>query len=120
MPRVKRGTIHTKRRRKILRQTRGFFHQRKSHLRQARQALLKAGQYAYRDRRKKKTVFRALWHVQLNAAVRTHQLSYSAFMHALHQRKILVNRKVLAELAQQHQAVFRRIVETAQEALRNT
>ncbi len=111
MARVKRGTLRTKKRRKILRQTKGFFHHRKSHLREARQALFKAGQYAYRDRRKKKATFRALWHAQLNAAVRPYGFSYSVFLHALHQKGVLVNRKMLSLLAREHPAVFAKIVE---------
>lgn len=113
MPRVKRGTIHSKRRRRLLRQTKGFFHKRKSHLREARQALFKAGQYAYRDRRKKKAVFRALWHVQLNAAARQHGVSYSVLLHALKTKKIALNRKVLAELAREQPDVFGRILQSA-------
>lgn len=116
--RVKRGPLHTKKRRKILRQTKGFFHRRKSHLREARQALLKAGQYAYRDRRKKKAVFRALWHVQLNAALRKGSeglspTSYSQFIHALHTKNVALNRKMLAEIAREYPGVFREIARRA-------
>ncbi len=110
MARVKRGTLHVKKRRRILRQTKGFFHRRKSHLRQARQALFKAGQYAYRDRRKKKAVFRALWHVQLNAALRKQGLSYSRFAHLARTKNLGLNRKLLAELARTHDDAFTRIV----------
>ncbi|TSC72726.1 MAG: large subunit ribosomal protein L20 [Parcubacteria group bacterium Gr01-1014_38] len=110
MPRVKRGTIHTKRRRRILRQTKGFSHHRKSHLREARQALFKAGQYAYRDRRKKKAIFRGLWHVQLNAALRPLGLSYSAFAHALRQKQVRLNRKMLAQLAKDYPELFAKVV----------
>lgn len=110
MPRIKRGVLRTKKRRRILRQTKGFFHKRKSRIREARQALFKAGQYAYRDRRKKKAVFRALWHVQLNAALRSQGTSYSQFMYALKGKNISLNRKVLATLAEHHPAVFQKIV----------
>lgn len=110
MARVKRGTLRTKRRRRILRQTKGFFHQRKSHLRQARQALFKAGQYAYRDRRKKKAVFRALWHVQLNAALRQLGASYSTAAHALRTGQVGLNRKMLSLLAREHPEVFRTVI----------
>lgn len=116
MPRVKRGTIHAKRRRRILRQTKGFFHHRKSHLREARQALFKAGQYAYRDRRKKKAIFRGLWHAQLNAALRSLGLSYSSFAHALRQKQVLVNRKMLAQLARDYPEVFTKIVREVRES----
>jgi large subunit ribosomal protein L20 len=112
MPRVKRGPVHTKKRRKILRQTKGFFHHRKSHLREARQALFKAGQYAYRDRRKKKAVFRALWHVQLNAALRPLGFSYSRFTHTLHEKGVALNRKMLAQLAREQPGIFRNIIES--------
>lgn len=118
MSRIKRGTIHTKRRRRILRQTKGFFHRRKSHLREARQALFKAGQYAYRDRRKKKTAFRGLWQVQINAALRPLGLSYGTFMHALRQKNVTVNRKVLAELAREFPEAFRMIVRFSRESSR--
>ena len=110
MPRVKRGTIHVKRRRRILRQTKGFFHHRKSHLREARQALFKAGQYAYRDRRKKKAEFRGLWHAQLNAALRPLGISYSVFAHALHEKQISLNRKMLAQIARDMPELFATIV----------
>lgn len=113
MARVKRGTLHTKKRRKILRATKGFFHRRKSHLREARQALFKAGQYAYRDRRKKKSAFRRLWHVQLNAALRSHGLSYSVFAQQLRQKQIGLNRKILATLAREQPEIFRKVVEVA-------
>lgn len=112
MPRVKRGTLHAKRRKKILRKAKGFFHRRKSHIRQAKQALLKAGQYAYRDRRKKKAAFRGLWNVQLSAALKPEGLSYSRFINLLKQRHIALNRKILAHLAGQHPDVFRKIVAT--------
>lgn len=111
MSRVKRGTIHVKRRRRVLRQTRGFFHHRKSHLREARQALFKAGQYAYRDRRKKKSDFRRLWQTQLNAALRTHGISYSVFAHRLRQQQVILNRKILAQLAKEHPAVLKNVVD---------
>lgn len=111
MARVKRGTIHTKRRANILRQARGFRGRRKSHLREARQALIKAGQYAFRDRRKKKAEFRAFWHVQLSAAAKQHGLSYSRFMYLLKQHDILLNRKMLSLLANEHPDIFRVIVD---------
>lgn len=110
MPRVKRGTLHTKRRKRILRKTKGFLHQRKSHVRQAKQALLKAGQYAYRDRRKKKAVFRGLWNTQLSAALRPEGFSYSRFIHTLKQRKVTLDRKVLARLANEAPEVFAKII----------
>lgn len=116
MSRVKRGTLRTKRRRKILRQTKGFFHHRKSHLREARQALFKAGQYAYRDRRKKKAVFRGLWHAQLNAALRPLGLSYSVFANRLRQHHVALNRKVLAELAREQPDTLKAVVASVKNA----
>lgn len=110
MPRVKRGVLHTKRRKRVLRKAKGFFHRRKSHLRQAKQALLKAGQYAYRDRRKKKAAFRGLWNVQLSAALKPEGLSYSRFIYLLGKQRIALNRKILARLAGERPDVFRKIV----------
>lgn len=116
MARIKRGTLRTKRRKKILRRAKGFFHRRKSHVREARQALIKAGQYAFRDRRKKKAVFRALWHVQLNAALRAEGVSYNTFMHLLKTKQIVLNRKMLVQLAQEHPEAFRTIVRNVRES----
>jgi len=110
MPRVKRGTIHAKRRRNILRKTKGFFHKRKSHLREARQALTKAGQYAFRDRRKKKAEFRQLWNVQLSAALKSEGISYSQFIHLEKLKKVALNRKMLASLAQSYPDLFKKVV----------
>lgn len=110
MPRVKRGTLHTKKRKKILRRTKGFFHRRKSHVREAKQALTKAGQYAYRDRRKKKGTFRRLWNTQISAALKADGQSYSVFLHELKRRNIAINRKMLAELARTRPAIFRSIL----------
>lgn len=116
MSRVKRGTSHTKRRRRILRQAKGFFHHRKSHLREARQALLKAGQYAYRDRRKKKAIFRGLWHAQLNAALRPLGVSYSVFAYRLRQHRVALNRKMLSELAREQPTALTAVVESVKSA----
>jgi len=110
MPRVKRGTIHAKRRRNILRKTKGFFHRRKSHLRDARQALTKAGQYALAHRRKKKADFRQLWNVQLSAALKPEGISYSSFIGKEKTSNILLNRKMLVQLAQTNAPVFKKIV----------
>ena len=114
MPRVKRGKIALKRRHKVLGQTKGFRWQRKSKERAAKEALLHAGVHAFHDRRKKKRNFRALWNVKINAAVR--QLagkrapSYSKFMFQLKKSGILLNRKMLAELAEKHPEVFQQII----------
>ena len=111
MPRVKRGVMHNKRRKNVLKQTKGFRWGRKKLIKVAKTAVLKAGAYAYRDRRAKKRSARALWQVQLNAAVREYGLSYSKFIAGLKKAKIEMDRKVLASLAQKHPAVFAKIVE---------
>ncbi len=111
MPRVKRGVMHSKRRKNVLKQTKGFRWGRKKLIKVAKTAVLKAGAYAYRDRRAKKRSARALWQVQLNAAVREYGLSYSKFIAGLKKAKIEMDRKVLASLAQKHPAVFAKIVE---------
>lgn len=110
MTRVKRGTISMKRRRNVLKQTKGYRHARKSKERAAHEAIVHAGAHAFAHRRDKKNDFRRLWQVRLNAAVRPHGLSYSAFMGALKKKGILLNRKMLSEIAQEHPAAFERLV----------
>ncbi len=99
MPRVKRGTIANKRRKNILKTTKGYRHGRKSKLTQAREALHHAGTYAYRDRRVKKRNFRNLWNIKINAFVRQEGLSYSKFINLLKKNNIALDRKVLSQLA---------------------
>ena len=111
MPRVKRGIIAIKRRRKILKYTKGYKWGRKSKERAAKEALLHAWTHAYRDRRVKKRTARALWQIQLNAAVREHDLNYSKFMGGLKKTKIELDRKVLSEIARNYPGVFKEIVE---------
>jgi large subunit ribosomal protein L20 len=111
MVRVKRGTIKTKRRKHILEYTKGFKWGRKNKLRLAREALLHAWSYAYRDRKVKKREKRKLWQTQINAAVRKLGLSYSKFMGALKKKNIEIDRKVLATLANKHPNIFKKIVE---------
>lgn len=111
MPRVKRGTQHTKRRRNLLSKVKGFKWGRKSKIRLARPAALKAGAYAYRDRRNKKRAFRRLWNTKINAAARANETTYSQFINALKQANIELDRKVLADLAENHPDVFAKIVE---------
>lgn len=111
MPRVKRGTIVRQKHKKILAQAKGYRHGRKNLIKQAKQALLKAGQFAYRDRRVKKRTFRSLWIVRLNAAVRPYDLSYSQFIRGLDKANIDLNRKVLSELAVQEPEEFKKVVE---------
>src|SRR4051812_34045376 len=99
MPRVKRGTTIRNRHKKLLALTKGYKHGRKNLVRLANQAMLRAGQYAYRDRRVKKRVFRTRWISKLNAAVRAEGLTYSGFMAGVKKANIELDRKVMAELA---------------------
>ena len=110
MPRVKRGTSHVKHRKNILKRTKGFHWGRKKKLKLAKTASKKAGAYAYRDRKIKKRLARNLWQVQINAAVRNHGLTYSRFINALKIKKIELDRKILAELAEKHPDIFDKIV----------
>lgn len=113
MPRVKRGTQHTKRRANLLKRVKGYRWGRKSKIRLARPAMLKAGQYAFRDRRAKKRNFRNLWNLKINAAVREYGLSYSRFINLLKTAKIGLDRKVLAQMAEKYPQMFAKVVETA-------
>lgn len=110
MARVKRGVAHLKRRKNILKRTKGYRWGRKSKVTLAKVAARKAGQHAFAHRRDKKGDFRALWQVQLNAAVRPQGLSYSQFIHRLKQANVALDRKVLAQLAREHPAVFAKVV----------
>ncbi|HKQ29607.1 MAG TPA: 50S ribosomal protein L20 [Burkholderiales bacterium] len=109
MPRVKRGTVARARHKKVLKQAKGYRGRRKNVYRVAKQAVMKAGQYAYRDRRQKKRQFRALWIARINAAVRELGMSYSAFMSGLKRANIDIDRKVLADLAVADKAAFAKI-----------
>ena len=111
MSRVKRGTTHTKRRRNLLKAVKGFKWGRKSKIRLARPAMLKAGKYAYRDRRNKKRSFRRLWNIKINAGARANGTTYSQLINALKQAGITLDRKVLAQLAEKKPAVFSKVVE---------
>ncbi|MDP3935072.1 MAG: 50S ribosomal protein L20 [Candidatus Giovannonibacteria bacterium] len=114
MPRVKRGKIALKRRHKVLSQTKGFRWQRKSKERAAKEALLHAGVHAFNDRRKKKRNFRKLWNIKINAGVRQladeNVRSYSKFIFQLKKSGVEINRKMLAELAEKHPEVFKKIL----------
>ncbi|WP_221792684.1 50S ribosomal protein L20 [Aquisediminimonas sediminicola] len=117
MARVKRGvTTHAKHKR-ILDQAKGYYGRRKNTIRIARQAVEKAGQYAYRDRKVKKRSFRGLWIQRINAAVRMEGLTYGVFMHGLKLANIELDRKVLADLAVNEAAAFSAIVAQAKAAL---
>jgi len=111
--RVKTGTVRHRRHKKIRKLAKGYRGMRHSTFKKANEAVMKAGQHAYIDRRKKKRVFRALWITRLNAAVREHGVSYSRFIKAITDKKIGLNRKVLSELAIHEPEVFKKVVETA-------
>jgi len=110
MPRVKRGTSHVKARRKVLKQAKGYKWGRKKLIKLAKTATTKAGAHAYRDRKNKKRTRRALWQVKINAAVRPYDLSYSRFINLLKTKKIEIDRKILADLAEKEPKVFEAIV----------
>ncbi|MBI4272384.1 50S ribosomal protein L20 [Candidatus Uhrbacteria bacterium] len=111
MPRVKRGTIHLKKRRTLFKAVKGYKWGRKNKIRLARPAMLKAGAYAYRDRRTKKRVRRNLWQIKINAAVRMHGLSYSKFIKLLKDAHVELDRKIIATLAEKYPTMFQKIVE---------
>ena len=117
MPRVKRGVTARARHAKVLEQAKGFRGRRKNVFRIANQAVMKAGQYAYRDRRVKKREFRALWIARINAAARECGLSYSAFMNGLKKASIELDRKVLADLAVFDKVAFEKIANQAKASL---
>lgn len=111
MPRVKRGVTAHARHKKILKRAKGYYGARSRTFKVAKQAVIKAGQYAYRDRRVRKREFRALWITRINAAVREYGISYSVFMNALKKANIQVDRKVLADMAVRDKASFTSLVE---------
>ena len=117
MPRVKRGVTARARHKKVFKQAKGFRGRRKNVYRVAKQAVMKAGQYAYRDRRNKKRTFRALWIARINAAVRELGMSYSVFMNGLKKASIDIDRKVLADLAVHDKTAFSKIAEQAKASL---
>ena len=117
MARVKRGVTSQAKHKKILKAAKGFYGRRKNTIRIAKQAVEKANQYAFRDRKRRKRTFRALWIQRLNAAVRTFDLTYSRFIAGLSKAGITVDRKVLSDLAIREPATFQAIVEKAKSAL---
>jgi large subunit ribosomal protein L20 len=117
MPRVKRGVIARARHKKVLKAAKGYRGRRKNVYRVAKQAVMKAGQYAYRDRRQKKRQFRTLWIARINAGARELGLTYSRFMNGLKIATVEVDRKVLADLAVFDKAAFAQFVEIAKKAL---
>ena len=110
MPRVKRGTSHVKKRRKLLKAVKGYKWGRKNLIKLAKTARTKAGAHAFVDRRKKKRTMRALWQIKISAFVREQGLSYSRFMGALKANNIAVDRKILAELAVDNKEVLSAII----------
>jgi large subunit ribosomal protein L20 len=119
MPRVKRGVVAHARHKKVLDQAKGYYGRRKNVYRVAVQAVTKAGQYAYRDRRQKKRTFRTLWIARINAAARDCGLSYSRLIDGLKKASIEIDRKVLADIAVHDEAAFAAIAEKAKAALAN-
>ena len=117
MPRVKRGVTASRRHKKILNQAKGYYGARSRVFRVAKQAVIKAGQYAYRDRRQRKRQFRALWIARINAEARVHGLSYSRFINGLKKSNIEVDRKMLAELAVFDKVAFAAFADQAKSAL---
>jgi large subunit ribosomal protein L20 len=113
MARVKRGVAAHAKHKKVLKQAKGYYGRRKNTIRIAKQAVEKAMQYAYRDRKRKKRTFRALWIQRINAAVREHGLTYGRFIHGLSQAGIEIDRKVLADIAVKDAAVFKALVDQA-------
>ncbi len=117
MSRVKRGVTSHARHKKILSKAKGYYGRRKSTIKVAKQAVTKAGQYAYRDRRVRKRNFRALWIQRINAATRAHGLTYGRFIDGLNKAGVEVDRKVLSDLAIHQPQAFEALVGKAREAL---
>jgi len=112
MTRIKGGKLHAKRRRNILKHTKGFKWGRKNKIKLAKIADKKAGQYAYDDRKVKKRLNRGRWLIQINAAVREYGLNYNKFINLLKKKNSNLNRKILAEIANKNPLIFQKIVET--------
>jgi large subunit ribosomal protein L20 len=117
MPRVKRGVTARARHKKVLAQAKGYRGRRNNVYRVAKEAVMKAGQYAYRDRRQRKRQFRALWIARINAGARECGLTYSRFMNGLKKAAIEIDRKVLADLAVFEKSAFGKLVEQAKASL---
>jgi large subunit ribosomal protein L20 len=117
MARVKRGVVARRRHNKVLKAAKGYYGARRKVFRVAKQAVIKAGQYAYRDRRNKKRNFRRLWIARINAAARMNGMTYSRFINGCNKADIAVDRKVLADIAVHDAAAFTAIAEKAKAAL---
>lgn len=120
MARVKRGVVAKARHNKVLKKAKGYYGARSKLFKTAKQAVIKAGQYAYRDRRQRKRQFRALWITRINAAARLHDMSYSRLINGLNLAEIEVDRKVLADIAVHDPEAFGAIAAQAKAALANT
>ncbi|MAM70732.1 MAG: 50S ribosomal protein L20 [Gammaproteobacteria bacterium] len=117
MARVKRGVVARRKHKKVLKQAKGYYGARSRVFRVAKQSVIKAGQYAYRDRKQKKRVFRSLWITRINAQARVNDISYSRLMAGLKKAGIEVDRRVLADLAVNDKPAFAAIAEEAKAAL---
>jgi large subunit ribosomal protein L20 len=117
MPRVKRGVTASARHRKVISRAKGYRGARKNVYRVAKQAVMKAGQYAYRDRRQRKRQFRSIWIIRINAAARRNDLSYSRLMNGLKLASIVLDRKILADMALHNEKAFSVIAGKAKAAL---
>lgn len=117
MPRVKRGVTARARHKKVLAKAKGYYGARSRVYRVAKQAVIKAAQYAFRDRRLRKREFRALWIIRINAGARAHGMSYGQFMNGLKKSAIDIDRKVLADIAVHDKAAFSALVEQAKAGL---
>ena len=116
MTRVKKGVHALKRRRSVLKQTKGFRHGRSTKERQAKEALLHAGNYAFAHRKDKKSHNRKLWNIKINAGSRELGMSYSRLIGALHKKNILLDRKILADFAEHYPATFAKVIETVKQS----
>ena len=117
MARVKRGVVSKSRHKKVLKKAKGYYGARSKLFKTAKQAVIKAGQYAYRDRRQRKRQFRSLWIARINAAARLHGLSYSRLINGMNRAEMEVDRKVLADIAVHDPDAFGAIAERAKAAL---
>jgi len=114
MPRVKRGVRATKRRKRLLQNTKGFLWTRKTKYRQAKEALLHAWSFQFADRKKKKRTMRQLWTIKINAATREHGVNYSKFINQLLKANVAIDRKILADLAEHEPKTFEQIFKSVQ------
>jgi len=116
MPRIKRGLVRARKRARFLKKTKGMMWGRKSKIKLAKTAAVKAGAYAYRDHRTKKRDFRALWNIRLNAGLRELGWTYSRFIGAAKKANIVLDRKILSDLAMNHPSIFKAVVESVKVA----